>query len=133
MQPMNKKYMLFQIILLALMVAVIARHVEYYKNFYYNSSYLTAHITGIGGSMMILLLSKLIGRIPIVSYIGKFSIIVLCTHIILLELSLPFVRNYFPPSQCLIIVFAFILLSELFLIPFFVKYLPYVTAQKNLL
>lgn len=132
MQQVNNKHMIVLIVSLLFVVATIARHVEYYKNFFYNSSYYTAHITGLAGSMMIIFLSKLYKRIPIVSYIGRYSIVILCTHIILLKLYLPLTRNYFPSTQCLLIVFALIIISELILTPLFIKYLPHVTAQKNL-
>jgi len=109
------------------------RHVEFHTNELSNSSLFTVHIAGITGTMMVIFLSKRIGKIYLISYLGRFSIIILCTHLLLIELYLPLLNRFLPQIPCLFILFIIIIISELVIIPLFVKYLPYVTAQKDLL
>ena len=119
----------------ALFCAIIARHVIYYKNEFYNTSYFSAHICGILGTMMILLLSKRIGKTPVLSYYGKYSIITLCTHYpiyVLLDNTL-FAIIYIHGWGKMLISFFLVFLLELILIPISINYLPHVTAQKDLL
>ena len=78
-----------------------------------------------------LLICKVIKRIPVVSYIGRYSIIVLCVHYPLI----PFVSKlcdkiglHFYMSNAL-----FTLLICLCLIPLFVRFLPWFVAQKDLI
>lgn len=88
---------------------------------------------GILGTMSVLLLAKMIGKIPVLSYIGRYSIIVLCTHVYIIDI----VRHCFSfvegPGVLLAMVFIMTNLVCLLLIPLFKKYLPCFTAQKDLI
>lgn len=132
---MIDKYLISCSIVCAIFLWLVARHVVFYKNEFYHSSYFTAHICGIVGTMMILFLSKYLGRIPIVTYYGKYSIITLCTHYPLYVLydNLIFCHILLYGWCKVAVSFFLILLSEMVLIPFAIKYLPYVTAQKDLI
>lgn len=88
---------------------------------------------GIMGTMSVLLLSKMIGKIPVLTYIGRYSIIVLCTHIYVIHLVNQFVRVAEGSSMRLPFVFIVTVLGCLALIPLFKKYLAYFTAQKDLI
>lgn len=79
-----------------------------------------------------ILLCKLVNRLPVVSYIGRYSIIILVMHGIYLKVcsSIVTFANFELSSFCLtMIVFFLSLLSIEPLRRFF----PYVTAQKNFL
>lgn len=90
------------------------------------------YITLLTGALFFLILCKAIGNIPIISYLGRYSIIVLSTHHLI----------YRP----IILIFSLILYNQLIvswatfiatigitflIIPFCIKYLPYVTGQKD--
>ena len=88
---------------------------------------------GIMGTMSVLLLSKMNGKIPVLTYLGRYSIIVLCTHVYVIH----FVNYYlqFAKGTSLRLPFVFIItvFGCLALIPLFKKYLAYFTAQKDLI
>jgi fucose 4-O-acetylase-like acetyltransferase len=132
---MIDNYLIIISIACALFLWVVARHVVYYKNEFCNSSYFTAHICGIIGTMMIFLLSKYIGTKPFVTFYGKYSLITLCTHYPLFVLfdNFLFCHMQLFGWYKVLAAFLLIILTELMLIPLMIKYLPYVTAQKDLL
>ena len=88
---------------------------------------------GILGTMSVLLLSKMMGKIPILTYIGRYSIIVLCTHVYVIHFVNHFIRLAEGTSLRLTVVFVMTVLGCLALIPLFKKYLAYFTAQKELI
>ena len=102
----------------------------------YNVHLLSLYIGGIAGTMCVLLLSKFLGHLPIVSYIGRYSIVVLLTHLLYLFV----IRNLLYQARISqdnridinIAVFVVIILLSLPTIKFCVKYLPYCFAQKDL-
>lgn len=122
------------ILCFALFNLLISRHVEFYKNFFYGSSYLTAHICGFVGTIMVILTAKKIKFPSIITYYGRYSIIILCTHMILIE-PIEVFFTIFISNHLLIILCSFltICLFELIIIPFFITYLPYICAQKELI
>lgn len=105
------------------------------------SGLLRVYPLGILGTIAVLLISKIIRFLPIVSYVGRYSIMILCTHVWIIPFSAWIVAtmgldqwlialsgNY----DLLIGVDTFlILIIYLALIPLFKRYLPYVTAQKD--
>lgn len=127
------KHLIVLSIVCGIFCLLCARHVQYYNNYFYNTSYFTAHICGIIGTMMVIFISKRIGKLSVISYFGRYSIIILCTHILIVKTLVYFLEDNFVPIVNAIIIFPTLLLSELIIIPFSIKYLPYVTAQKDVL
>ena len=73
------------------MIAVL--HYTYMgENFFYLNTYssplLLVYLAGLLGTLGILLLSRVIKWLPIISYIGRYSIIVLCTHMAVMKVVL---------------------------------------------
>lgn len=100
----------------------------------YNSGILALYMSGIVGSISVLLISKTIKYLPIVSFMGRYSIIVLCTH----QLFILVLKQFFEYSNIdnlYITVVLFVITSILcyFIIYPLKKYLPYFTAQKELI
>lgn len=93
---------------------------------------LTVFPLGILGVIALLMISKAINTLHLVTYIGRYSIIILCTHMFFLRffhhiasvLSVTNIENFIISLISTIIVCYFIT-------PLFLKYLPYVVAQKN--
>lgn len=52
----------------------------------YSSPYIPTVLGGVSGSLSIIYICKYIKYIPIISYIGRYSLIVLSTHILLIPL-----------------------------------------------
>lgn len=89
---------------------------------------------GIMGTCAVLLLSKAIGRVPVLSCIGRYSIIVLCIHVyVMCSLVSCFREAIQNKSLCLLVVYLTTVLVCLVLIPIIKKYLGVFTAQKDLI
>lgn len=101
---------------------------------HYEIDFLGLYIGGLSGVFCVMILAKIIGFIPVVSYLGRYSIVVLCTHLIYLF----FIRNAFfqmgiNQEKGIINCFVFLIIVLLSLptIRFGIKYLPYFFAQKD--
>lgn len=89
---------------------------------------------GMMGTLVVLLLSKLLGRIPVLSYLGRYSIIVLCVHFYVINsMRKCFNETIANGSVRLLLVFLTTILVCLMLIPFFKRYLAVFTAQRDLI
>lgn len=108
--------------------------VSYVSNRYWIPVWMV-YSCGILGTLAVLLLSKAIGKLPLVSYYGRYSIMVLVTHgwvqwglIKILRESL---HVHWPRPVALAVVFVATMLLYLGIIPFMRHFLPHVTAQKD--
>ena len=121
------------ILLLWTFIILFATPVDYRINQFSGLSPLTAYPCGLAGIMMIIFLSKEIGHSPLLAYCGRYSIIILCTHIITFSLIVDGLVTVPILLICkwAICLVATILISIL-LIPPIKSLLPYVTAQKDL-
>lgn len=130
------KYNYLFIIISFMIIYLLWGHLSYVEN-YYDISILCLYLTGIMGSLSILFIAKYIKKLPFVSYIGRYSIITLCTHgpiIYLLKAVFQLTNIDISNTACMIISFFVIVVLEMtVVIPFAIKYLPYVTAQKDLI
>lgn len=91
------------------------------------------YLCGIAGTMMVLLVSKMIGRLPLISYWGRYSIMVLCSHNLVLYVMCPLLKRYLSGGALLFVSFAVAMLACHLLIPLMRRFLPHVTAQKDLI
>ncbi len=88
-------------------------------------------LTSVSGLLM---LCKAVKRLPFVSYFGRYSIIPLCTHHLIYRPVQLVVAKIIPLDEGgAYIVAATTVFICFLIIPLFVKYLPYVTAQKDIL
>ena len=86
--------------------------------------YIQQTLLSIAGVLTLLLLCKAIKRLPYVSYVGRYSIMLLVTHEPLIRLlDVAHIGN---PYVCFLLLAA----SYLLIIPFMRRYMPHVTAQK---
>ena len=128
------KHLIMYAVLCGIICFLLADKVEFYRNIYSNHSYFTLYICGFLGTIMIILFAKHIGTIPILTYYGRYSIIILCTHYLLYRGLHVFPFQYIEDGLVkMLCIFTIIMLAELAIIPLSKKYLPYVTAQKELL
>ena len=80
------------------------------------------------------MLKNLNFKIPVITYLGRYSIIVLVTHMFISDYRFIYERalsphGTFSPEGVLVCI----ILIELCIIPLFVRFLPHVTAQKPLI
>ena len=109
--------------------------VSYVSNHYWLPIW-SVYLCGLAGTLSVLFLSKAIGKIPLVSYFGRYSIMVLVTHgwvqwgviKVLRELHV-----HWPRPVSLAFVFGVTMLLYLVIIPFMKRFLPHVTAQKDVI
>lgn len=107
-------------------------------NYYYNDygvKMISLYLGGITGTYCVLLLAKYLKHVLVISYIGRYSIIVLLTH----QPFLFVIRNILYKlniSQegviCNLSIFMVIIFVSVPTIRFCIKYLPYFFAQKDL-
>lgn len=103
-------------------------------NEFNRSAALMLYPVGIIGTMAMVLLAKAIGHLPVVSYFGRYSIMILVTHIVLMQLWFYAIRPFHLPRMEAALLNIFLTLSSYFaLIPLMRRLLPHVTAQKDLI
>lgn len=92
------------------------------------------YLCGSLGTIGIILLCKKINRLPIVTFLGKYSIMTLCTHTITIRFSYA-LFHMFTENSILLVVLTMMstAIISYFTIPLLLKYIPYFTAQKDLL
>ena len=128
------KHLILYSLLCGFICFFLADKAEFFRSSYSTHSYYTIYICGILGTMMVILFAKRIGTIPIITYCGKYSIIILCTHVIIYTGLNQLLFHRFENGIIKIIcIFIVIMTIELDIIPLSKRYLPYVTAQKDII
>ncbi len=95
----------------------------------YPSNYLISIALALSGTLIILFLSKLLVKLPFISYIGRYSIIVLCTHNTYINLFTTLTEYWNIPYADYIVLLSVLLLSVP-TIKIVNKYVPFLFAQK---
>lgn len=92
------------------------------------------YISGMTGTLGIVFLAKLLRDLPFVSYWGRYSIMILVTHSLLIKVYLPVLSKLGLPQPLLMVsMLVAVMFSYQLFIPLMKKYLPHVTAQKDLI
>lgn len=131
----DKYNILFAILLYAISY-LISQNTTFRLAYHYNAieNIVAVYAIAITSVMAILYLCKIIKYIPIVSYMGRYSIIILCTHHMLYR-PLSVIFNKFPYE--FMHTTWFLAVSTLLicwaLIPVCIKFIPYFVAQKDLI
>lgn len=109
----------------------MANYISFISNSVYGNYYL-AIVSSVIAVSSILLLCKWIVWLPIVSYMGRYSIVVLCFHQIYIYIIGSAFYKY-PMLYNVPVMFVVIALTCWICIPFAIKYIPWATAQKDLI
>lgn len=117
----------------ALLVYLLARPVAWVSNDFTRANLWTTHLCGCAGTIMILSIAKALKHLPLVSYWGRYSIIILCTHCSIILLLNALTRNHLTGSASVFITFAVAMIISIPLIMFMKKFMPHVCAQKDVL
>ena len=126
-----------QIVVAVLCLGIIAvfrpSYFSFVVNDYGSNSVMSVWLWGVIGSLGILLLAKTIGRIPVISYIGRYSIIVLGVHLIFYA-DLWYLINSRMSSNAATILVTVLLFGISFLsILMFKRFCPKLVAQADLI
>lgn len=114
-------------------ICLFAIKVSYHYN-KFDGSIFALYSCGLLGTLFVIFLSKMLKKLPLVSYWGRYSIIILCTHNLVVQFfaillkTLPISREWMGILDLTITMLLYMLI-----IPFCIKYLPYVTAQKDVI
>ena len=91
-------------------------------------------ISGISGSIMIISLSSIFKRIPIISFYGRYSIIILVSHEIVISFTDRLLYSRFNSFGYIdLVLVLFVLASQYPIILLFKKYIPWFVAQENII
>ena len=133
-------------LLVGIVLLVLLHYLYVGENRFYINSYSTPlaliYVSGVLGTLAVLLLSRVIKWLPVISYIGRYSIIVLCTHMPIMK-ALILAVSLLPASSTPALWSSNAVQSMVFLLLtlacsmaccwFLSKYLPWFTAQKDLI
>ena len=112
--------------------------IQYFRNTIVSGNFLQIYICSTLLVCGLLLICKQIGRLPIISYFGRYSIIILCTHLLISPISGTIIMKlselgYLSESYCPYLNLLVVLSSMFAIIPFARRFLPYFVAQKDLI
>lgn len=128
----NKVYVLCFIVIMSCFVFLFAAEQDFGLNRF--SNYYVIYPCGIIGTIIVFEVAKCLKRVPLISYLGRYSIIVLCTHMLVMKpvrhLMSPFGFN---EEISMWVNFIVTILSMLLVIPFCRSFVPSFTAQKDLI
>lgn len=127
-------YLPVMIIVAFALVYMINPIVDFRKNIFYGYSWLTTYPIGTMGILGVIWLSKLLKKLPVISYYGRYSIILLVTHDTVIHFYIV-VLNWFNLSHTTQYLLNILLTmsSYLLIIPFMCRFMPHVTAQKDVI
>lgn len=103
-------------------------------SFHYNIIHINSYFTGVVSTLSILFLCKCINKAHFLSYIGRYSIVLLCVHhmiyrpvkVLLQTTEISAMNNEYSAA-------AVTLLLSALCIPLCIKYIPHFIAQKDLI
>lgn len=134
-QSRMDKYSLLIIIVCFVLVFLLAgKGVSYKTNQFRGIAYLTIYICGFLGTMGIILTAKKLIKLPLVSYWGRYSIMILVTHRVVYQIYAPLIKAIYEKVDFGTVVVNLVLtmMTYLLLIPFMQRFLPHVTAQRDI-
>ena len=125
---------LLSIVFLAIPYSLVTGKALFVYNDYHNLSAFAFYVGGIMGVLGILALAKMIKNLPVISYLGRYSILILVTHVPLVwYLTFYLMRFGWAWWITSLLGTVIVLLSYLVIIPLFKRFLPCVTAQKDVI
>lgn len=99
---------------------------------------LVVYAGGLCGTLAVMSLSKMLARVPFLSYWGRYSIIILCTHIMEVQLfwllfGTAGVAGVVGDWGCAALILVCVMFSYQLIIPLCVRFIPWFTAQRDLI
>lgn len=140
-ETLSKKHLKLSLLsLLMLLFAVWLDEIQGVHEIYYGSNEyevnaFSLYSGGAFGMLFVLLISKRVNSLPVVSYVGRYSIVVLLTHLLYLFLFRNMLYQLGIQQENVwlnLLLSGVIILLEIPTISFCIKFLPYCFAQKDL-
>ena len=127
------KYLPVLIIVCLALTFIFGGRCSYMHNVFHINP-IAQHLCGVTGTLFVIFSAKIIHNLPFISYWGRYSIMILVSHQLLLQILSPLFRKaHLPILVAIVILLCVVMFSYQILIPLMKKYLPYVTAQKNVI
>lgn len=129
------KYLPIIVMLCFIITFYVGGNCSYKRNIYHITPILQ-YVCGMTGTLGVIFLAKILRNIPFLTYWGRYSIMILVSHALLLQIYIPIARKLLsdiPQIVMVIVIFIATMFSYQLLIPLMKKYIPYFTAQKNLI
>lgn len=127
---------LFSIVLLGVFVLLLfGGEISFVQNLVTGENWYSIHMVGIWGGFALLVISKFIVRLPVVSYFGRNSLVILCTNSFYIKLIYDVLGffNVHVGGKVHMLIAVTVFLSYFLIIPLCNKYLPYFVGRKSLL
>ena len=125
--------------LILIVLLVLLYFLSPYYSLKYNQrvnyqSFLLIYLCGFAGALCVVLLSKWIKRLTVFNYWGRYSIMILVSHGIVYQL-VGYALKYsgLSVTWCFVINLVTTMGICSLLIPFFIRFMPHVTAQKDVI
>ena len=134
--PVNLKYDIPIIAIGLLVIGLFPAPVKYSFNVVPQDGLAMVYPCGILGTMVVLVVAKMMKHLPLVSFWGRYSIMILCLHQFVIELLIGAIRRVIPalhPALMVIVVLLMTLFICHVMIHFMRRYMPHVTAQKDVI
>ena len=144
-EPFNKKHSAIAICSRLLLILIYlydsnlttTRNIIMHGDNHYEISCASMYIGGLCGTMFVLMISKWLTHLPVISYIGRYCIVVLLTHVVLIQLMRKLLYHFPINTDYIDLImfgiFAVVIIIEIPIIHFGVKYVPYMFAEKVLI
>ncbi len=105
-----------------------------YRTNSFNISIIEAYIGGVAGSFSIICLSKMIEKNIILSYIGRYSLVVLVTHYLVMDVICPIILKLnISEVISLFVSLAIVMAFTFIIVPIFKLLIPYAIGEKDLI
>ena len=128
------RYLPWMVIGAFALVYIICPNVSFLENHFYGHSWCTAYPFGTLGVLGVIWLSKLLKKLPVISYYGRYSIIILVTHGTVLHFFAAILNRFgLSLTTELLLNLLLTMASYLVIIPFMRRFMPHVTAQKDVI
>ena len=131
LQPLRDGLLLVACVLIVWFLAIPFIWIE--NRFPATISPLQVYLCGIAGTMMVLIISKFLKHLPLVSFWGRYSIIILCTQQVVITIAAYFLRRWFSGQYLMAMLLVVTLPVCHLLILFMRRFMPHVTAQKDVI
>lgn len=130
------KFLPIFIVLAFVFVAIFCTYYSFLTNSFSVKAAIVVYPCGMLGTYGVVMLAKLLKKLPLISYFGRYSIMILVTHIEVLNLYAGILEHSglkLPVGYIFTINLILTMLSYVIIIPFMRKFMPHVTAQKDVI
>ena len=134
-QNKQDKFLPLFILLCFVLVFYVGGSCSYKQNVYHINPILQ-YICGMAGIFGVIFSAKILGSLPFITYWGRYSLMILVTHALLLQAIMPLARKFMaglPQFIIAIVVLMIVMFFYQLLIPLMKRFIPYFTAQKDLI